>query len=137
SSSTERTSSSATTASSSTRWSTTSRTSSSRRRVRLSEGAQVLVVEDDPSLAKLLATALTKAGYRVSVAGDGLEALVEIDRAQPKPQLLIVDIMIPELDGVSLVRALKTQQATKNIPEILATWKTDANTIPECSSPGA
>jgi DNA-binding response OmpR family regulator len=103
----------------------------------LPDAAHVLVVEDDPSLAKLLATALTKAGYRVSVAGDGLEALVEVDRAQPKPQLLIVDIMIPELDGVSLVRALKTQTATKNIPVILVTSKTDAKTIAEGISAGA
>ena len=103
----------------------------------MSEGAQVLVVEDDPSLAKLLSTALTKAGYRVSVANDGLEALVEIDRAQPKPQLIIADIMIPELDGVSLVRALKTQQATKNIPVILVTSKTDAKSIAEGISAGA
>jgi len=103
----------------------------------LPEGAQVLVVEDDPSLAKLLATALTKAGYRVSIASDGLEALVEVDRAQPKPQLLIVDILIPELDGVSLVRALKTQQATKNIPVILVTSKSDSKSIAEGISAGA
>ena len=103
----------------------------------MAEPASVLVIEDDPALCKLLETTLGKAGYRVTLATDGLDGLVKIDQAEPKPRLLIVDIMIPELDGLSLVRALRTQAATRAIPVIFITAKTDAKTIAEGISAGA
>jgi len=98
---------------------------------------QILVIEDDPALRQLLATALTKAGYRVALAEHGLDGLMQIDRASPKPQLLLVDIMIPELDGLSLVRALRTKTETRNIPVVFITAKTDSRTIAEGISVGA
>ena len=103
----------------------------------MAEKAHVLIIEDDPALRKLLETALTKAGYRVSLAANGLDGLVQIDRAQPKPQLLIVDIMMPELDGLSLVRGLKTQQSTRNIPVMFVTAKADSKTLAEGINAGA
>src|SRR5262245_31044766 len=105
--------------------STTSRTSSSTRPRRLAEAPQILVIEDDEATRNMLATALTRAGYRVALAVHGLDGLMQIDRASPKPQLLLVDIMIPELDGLSLVRALRTKPETRNIPVVFITAKTD------------
>jgi two-component system, OmpR family, phosphate regulon response regulator PhoB len=98
---------------------------------------KVYVVEDDPALRALLETTLARGGYDVALASHGLDALLLIDRAQPKPNLLIVDIMLPELDGLTLVRALKKKPETKNIPVIFLTAKTDARTIAEGISVGA
>jgi DNA-binding response OmpR family regulator len=103
----------------------------------LAEPVEILVIEDDPALRQLLAATLRKAGYRVSLAEHGLDALVQIDRASPKPGLLLVDIMIPELDGLSLVRALRTRNDTRNIPVVFITAKTDSKTIAEGISVGA
>ena len=99
--------------------------------------AHVLVVEDDPALRELLRTALDRHGYVVATAEHGLDALVQIDAARPKPHLLLVDIMLPELDGLSLVRALKTRAETRNIPVMFITAKTDSKTIAEGISAGA
>jgi DNA-binding response OmpR family regulator len=97
----------------------------------------IFVIEDDPSLRKLLQAALDKSGFRVTLAQHGLEGLIEIDKTEPKPNLLIVDIMMPELDGLSLVRALKSQGSTRRIPVIFVTAKTDSKTIAEGISLGA
>ncbi|HKA87259.1 MAG TPA: response regulator transcription factor [Haliangiales bacterium] len=98
---------------------------------------KVCVIEDDAALRSMLEATLTRGGYEVSLAKHGLDALMQIDRAQPKPHLLIVDIMLPEIDGLTLVRALKKKPETKNIPVIFLTAKTDAKTIAEGISVGA
>jgi len=103
----------------------------------LAEAPQILVIEDDEATRNMLATALTRAGYRVALAVHGLDGLMQIDRASPKPQLLLVDIMIPEIDGLSLVRALRTKPETRNIPVVFITAKTDSRTIAEGISVGA
>lgn len=99
--------------------------------------ARVLVVEDDPAIRELLRTALGRAGYDVALAVNGLDALVQIDRARDKPHLLLCDIMLPELDGLSLVRALKSRQETRGIPVVFITAKSDSKTIAEGISAGA
>jgi DNA-binding response OmpR family regulator len=98
---------------------------------------RVLVVEDDPAVRELLRLSLTKSGYEVMLAENGLDALVLIDRARDKPHLLLCDIMLPELDGLSLVRALKGRQETRNIPVVFITAKSDSKTIAEGISAGA
>ncbi len=99
--------------------------------------AHILVIEDDPALRELLYTTLTRNGYEVSLAEHGLDALLQIDKAVQKPQLLLVDIMLPELDGLTLVRALKTRAETRTIPVVFITAKTDSKTIAEGISAGA
>jgi DNA-binding response OmpR family regulator len=103
----------------------------------LADEPLILVIEDDAALRQLLATTLRKAGYRVALAEHGLDGLMQIDRASPKPQLLLVDIMIPELDGLSLVRALRSNNETRNIPVVFITAKSDTRTIAEGISVGA
>jgi DNA-binding response OmpR family regulator len=98
---------------------------------------RVLICEDDPSLSKLVRKALVAHGYDVDVADHGLDGLMKIDLSTTKPDLLIVDVMMPELDGISLVRALKTQGSTRRIPVIFVTAKTDSKTIAEGIAVGA
>lgn len=98
---------------------------------------RILLVEDDEALRKLMRKALVVSGYEVQLAEHGLQGLMQLEQAEPKPDLLIVDVMMPELDGISLVRALKTQEETRRIPVIFVTAKVDPKTIAEGVSAGA
>ncbi len=80
--------------------------------------ARVLVVDDEMSLRALLRAYLVKAGYDVVDARDGREAIFEFERATP--DVAIVDVMLPELDGFEVVRRLR---ARSSLPIILLTAK--------------
>ena len=67
-------------------------------------GREVLVVDDDPLILEFLCAAFEEEGYRVRRAGDGAEALAEVERAAP--DLVVADIVMPYLDGVQLARLL-------------------------------
>jgi DNA-binding response OmpR family regulator len=67
----------------------------------------ILVVEDEPSLQETLVYNLEKNGYRVEAAGDGRSALAAARRL--KPDLLILDIMLPEMDGFEVTRILRKE----------------------------
>ncbi len=79
---------------------------------------KVLVVEDDVYLANAYRVKLTKAGFEVKNAFDGVEAL-EVAKTF-MPQLIILDLVMPKKDGFSTLQELKTQEAFKNIPVIIA-----------------
>ncbi len=81
------------------------------------ERPKILVVEDDPAVAKLLALYLNQDGYSVIHAYNGEEAL---EKAQEmKPFAITLDIMLPEIDGWEVLRKLKTLPATRDIPVII------------------
>lgn len=67
-------------------------------------GAQVLVIEDDPSVVELLTELLGREGYTVTVAEDGLEGLVKLRMRQP--DLAVLDIMMPDVSGVRVLHQL-------------------------------
>ena len=96
---------------------------------------QILVVDDDPDLLNLIATALRESGYDIMMAGDGHEALMLID--QHHFDLALVDIMMPRIDGLTLVKALKSHNQTKLTPVIIITAKTDTQTFANGVSAGA
>lgn len=81
--------------------------------------ARVMIVEDDPTLQDLLATVLRRAGYRVDVAGDGPLAL-EKARNDP-PDLILLDVMLPGLDGFEVCRRLRTFWHPRNVPVVMLT----------------
>lgn len=81
----------------------------------------VLLVEDDLNNLKLLHIALTKEGYVMAVAGNGFEALAILEKNAP--DLIITDIMMPELDGLALLRAIQFRPETKGIPVIILSAK--------------
>jgi type IV pilus assembly protein PilB len=82
---------------------------------------RVLAVDDDPFIRKMLEKVLTEANYEVVLATDGEEALEKVYRE--KPDLIISDVLMPKLDGLSLVKKLKGQLQTSIIPVILLTSK--------------
>ena len=81
--------------------------------------ARILVVEDEPDLRSLLDRSLEGAGYRVVLAEDGIEALEKV-AAEPL-DLILLDIMIPHVDGIEVCRRLKRDERTARLPVIMLT----------------
>lgn len=82
---------------------------------------QILVVDDEASIRELLAFNLKKNGYEVETAADGREALAKA----PKADLVLLDIMLPEIDGLEVCRRLKSSPQTNGIPIIMLTAKAE------------
>jgi diguanylate cyclase (GGDEF)-like protein len=82
---------------------------------------RILVIEDDPSLQMLLRMQLEKVGYGVEIAGDGEEGLQAVETTQP--DLILMDVMMPRLDGHEVCRRLKSNIRTRQIPIIMLTAK--------------
>ena len=100
-------------------------------------GAQlrVLAVDDDPFIRKMLQKVLTEAQYDVVLATDGEEALEKVYRE--RPDLIISDVVMPNMDGLSLVKKLKSQLQTSIIPVILLTSKDEVESEVEGLEAGA
>lgn len=98
-------------------------------------GEHILIVEDDPAVQTLLLKALTAKGYRVTQALDGLAGLTALERE--RPDLIIADIMMPRLDGMTFVKALKRNQDTRAVPVIFLTAKNDPRSVVEGINVGA
>ncbi len=82
---------------------------------------KILIVEDEESLLKLESILLTSKGYDVEGAMNGQSALESV--ANFKPDLVLLDIMIPEIDGFEVCKRIKNNPATKDIPVIMLTAK--------------
>ena len=82
----------------------------------------VLVVEDEPDTAELIELHLKNDGYRVTVAGDGDQALKKVHKHMP--DLVILDLMIPEITGVEVCKFIRKDPATQSTPIIMCTAKT-------------
>lgn len=85
---------------------------------------RVLVVEDDPSVRGLLHTLLTAEGYDVSTASDGLAGLVKA--AQTLPNLILLDLMMPDLGGVRVLEELRDDPELDEAHVLVVTGQVDA-----------
>ncbi|MGE5566557.1 MAG: phosphate regulon transcriptional regulator PhoB [Parcubacteria group bacterium] len=79
----------------------------------------ILVVEDEDALATLLEYNLGKEGFRVSLAPDGEEALLQVD--EETPDLVLLDWMLPKVSGIEVCRRLRQSSKTRNLPIIMLT----------------
>ena len=79
----------------------------------------VLLVDDSPTVRRMLEWSLKPAGFRILHAGDGLEAL-DVLRAG-EVDLAIVDLNMPRMDGIELIRTLRAEERLKSLPVILLT----------------
>lgn len=98
---------------------------------------RVLVVEDEPDTQTLLRKQLVANGFEVTVARNGLDALVLLERSQALPQVIVCDINMPELDGIGFVRAIKARQETRAIPVIFLTASNDPRLMVDGINVGA
>lgn len=92
--------------------------------------ARVLVVEDEPAVSALLRFVLEKAGHQVREAGNGLIALQELgvtpdDPAKELPQVVLLDVMMPVMDGLATARAMAGHARASKVPILVVTAKGD------------
>ncbi len=83
----------------------------------------ILVVEDEAPLLTLLRYNLEKQGFRVDEAGDGEEALLRV--AEGRPDLVLLDWMLPALSGIEVCRQLRRRPGTRDLPIIMVTARTE------------
>jgi CheY-like chemotaxis protein len=87
------------------------------------QGACVLLVEDEEQLRRVMKDLLQREGYTVAEARDGIQALDEVDRHAP--DVIILDLNLPGLDGYGVLAQLRSRPATKEIPVMVLTAKGD------------
>ncbi len=82
-------------------------------------GAKILVVEDEAALSELLTYNLTKEGFEVSLSADGEDAVIAVD--EQRPDLILLDWMLPTQSGIEVCRQIKARPETRDIPVIMLT----------------
>jgi CheY-like chemotaxis protein len=87
----------------------------------------ILIVDDTPANIQALATILRSKGYQISAATNGKQAIEVLARIQP--DLILLDVMMPEMDGFETCRRLKATQQWRQIPVIFLTSKTETADI--------
>ena len=88
---------------------------------------RILVVEDEADIAELISYNLEREGYQVIARADGEQGLVTAQRELP--DLILLDLMLPSMDGVEICRQLKTDSATRHIPVIMVTAKGEESDV--------
>jgi len=87
----------------------------------------ILLVDDEFQIQKMVTAMLRHAGYDVTIASDGFEALARI--AEATPDLIISDVMMPNMDGFELLKHLRAESATESIPIIMLTAKGEVDDL--------
>lgn len=82
---------------------------------------RVLVIEDEPNISEAIRFILTRDGWQVEVEADGFAALERLRDAPP--DALILDLMLPDMDGFEVLRSLRAQDATRHLPVLMLTAK--------------
>ena len=88
------------------------------------KGQKVLVIDDDPVMHRLFGNILHQVGYTVMVANCGLTGLDLAEHDQP--QIIILDYVMPDMDGLETLKELKSRESTRSIPVLIATGYLDA-----------
>jgi DNA-binding response OmpR family regulator len=82
---------------------------------------RIVVIEDDPEMIELVKLILAKDGFKVTGAGNGREGLETIQEVVP--QVVLLDLMMPDMDGWEVYQSMKANDTMKNIPVIIITAK--------------
>ena len=96
---------------------------------------RILLVDDEPDLVQMVSVRLKAAGYEVSTAYDGQEALEKVRQAQP--DLMILDLMLPKLDGYKVCRLLKFDERTRALPILIFTARAQVEDVTLATECGA
>jgi CheY-like chemotaxis protein len=97
--------------------------------------ARILVVDDDPSIVKLLTLNLEIEGYEVVSAANGREALEAV--AEHDPDLVVCDVMMPVMNGLEVVSRLKRDDETKDLPVVMLSAKAQELDVAHGKATGA
>lgn len=90
---------------------------------------KILIVDDEADVIRLLQFRLEKEGFDIISAGDGQTALTLVE--QETPDLVILDIMMPLMDGMEVLRQIRSRRGTSRVPIIMLTAKTASLTVNE------
>lgn len=97
-------------------------------------GHNILVVDDDPAVQRVLVQALELEGHRVTTADDGEQALSAI--ATELPDIVVLDVMMPKVHGFEVLRRIREDERTRTLPVILLTAKSATEDVWEGWSRG-
>ena len=87
----------------------------------MAQGRKVLAVDDERHIVRLIQVNLERAGYQVSTAFDGAEALKKVE--SDKPDLIVLDVMMPKMDGFEVLKRLQANPESREIPIVMLTAK--------------
>jgi DNA-binding response OmpR family regulator len=96
---------------------------------------KILVVDDEPAIVKMLESRLRNRGYEVTVASDGKSCLKKA--IEERPDLILLDIVMPELNGFEVTKRLKQNANTKDIPVIMLTVLAERSDVSKGLEEGA
>jgi two-component system alkaline phosphatase synthesis response regulator PhoP len=102
---------------------------------RSSADSSVLVVEDDPAIVELVQAQLEKAGLHVESAADGEEGLIKAQ--DTLPDVIIMDLSMPRVDGFEMLRQLRSQRAFRDIPVLVLSARSGRPEVMKALSLGA
>jgi DNA-binding response OmpR family regulator len=88
---------------------------------------KILIIDDEAGICELLSEQLRHHGYETSTATGGLKGLAEIERFEP--DLILLDIMMPNMDGWEVLTKLRAQEKTKDIPVVMLTGTSDTDEL--------
>ena len=101
----------------------------------MADKAKILIVEDEEILLAALKEELLTGGYQVEGAGDGLEGLEKVKTF--KPDLILLDLLMPKMDGMEMLQKLKADSEIRDVPVVILTNLSDYERISEALSLGA
>jgi two-component system alkaline phosphatase synthesis response regulator PhoP len=96
---------------------------------------KVLIVDDDHALADLLVIVLSMDGFRAEAAYSGKQALESV--AKEKPAAMVLDVMMPDIDGFAVLASLRGDPATASVPVVMLSARVDEETRERCLEAGA
>ncbi len=94
----------------------------------------VLIVEDEPSMQRALKSKLEHGGYDVQAASDGEEAIANLKAGVPN--LVLLDLIMPKIDGISVLRQMKEDAALRSVPVIILTNLSSGDKVAEAMTLG-
>ncbi len=97
--------------------------------------AKILIVDDEPETVRVLAVMLGMKGYEVRKAFRGVQALEMI--AREPPDLVLLDIMLPDIDGIGILRRLRSAPATRQLPVVLISARSSDEAVRTGMAAGA
>ncbi|MDD5584216.1 MAG: response regulator [Candidatus Omnitrophica bacterium] len=96
---------------------------------------KILIVDDDSEILEMTKIRLGSHGYKVLIAKDGVDGLRQVQKE--KPDLILLDIVMPKMDGFEVLRRLQADSATRRIPVIMLSAKGETKTLMEGEHYGA
>ena len=97
--------------------------------------SRILVIDDDQAIAELVKINLELLGHQVTTANDGIKGLALAQ--QNRPDLVVLDVMMPDLDGFEVTRRLRSDPVTAGVPIFILSATADPNAEKQCLAAGA